>query len=196
MYNLWGCFTCKLEMLALVDKLDKDADLNEDEERFLKRMRKLAVSMPGYYTKEVFIEAKEEFPEAPRGTALHTRGNVTKPEKKMAEEIGEQQPSAEQFPAPACFPGLQGTPGTSLASTPACLPGDPRDQPHRDTCQQLRGPKGPAWPKQLPSSHETPGTSLARIRAHLSGSPSSLLRNQIPPPSRHCTRWSPATSSW
>ena len=59
MYILWGCFICKLERLALNNKLDEDADLDENKERFLKQVRKLVVSLPGYYPKEVFVEAKE-----------------------------------------------------------------------------------------------------------------------------------------
>ena len=58
-YSLWGCFTPKLKILALDNKLDEDADLNEDEERFHKQVRKLAVSLPVYYAKEVFVKVKE-----------------------------------------------------------------------------------------------------------------------------------------
>ena len=44
MYSLWSCFTRKLEMLALDDKLVRDVDLDEDE-RFLQQVRKPAVSL-------------------------------------------------------------------------------------------------------------------------------------------------------
>ena len=36
-YSLWGCFTCELEMVAFDDKLDQDADLEQYEERIIKR---------------------------------------------------------------------------------------------------------------------------------------------------------------
>ena len=47
-------------MVSFDDNLDEDAYLDEDEERFLKRVRRLAVSLPGYYAKEVFVEATHE----------------------------------------------------------------------------------------------------------------------------------------
>ena len=59
-YSLWGCSIRKLKMLAFDDKLEEDANLGEDEEQFLKRVRKLAVRLTGYYTKEVFVQATHE----------------------------------------------------------------------------------------------------------------------------------------
>ena len=86
-YSLWGCFTRKLEMMALNDMLHKDLDLDEDEERFLKRVRKLAVSTPQYYAKEGFAETTNE-------TAPHARGNITEPEKETAEFLAPEKPSS------------------------------------------------------------------------------------------------------
>ena len=43
-YSLWGCFSQKVEMGASGDRLGDNADLNKDEEQFLERVRRLAVS--------------------------------------------------------------------------------------------------------------------------------------------------------
>ena len=90
MYSLWVCFTCKLELLALDNKRDEEGDLDKDKEQFLKRVRKLAISLPWYFVKEVFVEATH-------GTVPHARGNITEPEKETAEGMGKQQSSAVQF---------------------------------------------------------------------------------------------------
>ena len=57
-YDLRGCFSSrKLDKAAGNNGLDNNADL--DEEQFLERARRLAVSLPGCYVKEVF--SKEVF---------------------------------------------------------------------------------------------------------------------------------------
>ena len=144
--SFWGCFTHKLRMLTFDDKLDEEADLNKNEEQFFKRVRKLAVRLPGYYAKEVLVKAKEAetkdveakevqakevqvkevFVKTTHETIPHARINVTEPEKEAAEEMGKQQSSTNQF------------------SSPDILLLHPRDQPGWYTCLPFRGPKGPA----------------------------------------------------
>ena len=54
-------------------------------------------------------------------------------------------PGGHQGPAwPRQFSASQGTSGTSLASTPSCLPGDFRDEPDRNIRQPPNGLQGPA----------------------------------------------------
>ena len=88
MYSLWSLFTHELVMVAFDDKLDEDADIDEDEEQFLKQVRRLVVSLAGYYAKETTHE------KVPGGNVKEEEEMAE--ENKMTENMAEQQFSAKQ----------------------------------------------------------------------------------------------------
>ena len=96
-------------------------------------------------------------------------------------------------------------------SSPACLPGYPRDRHSHHTCPPLKGPQGPARPGHPPHSqtpHKTVPSDISDKSAdilHEQSSMSSPLTNEKSStkilyevrsfPSKHPTRRSPVTSS-
>ena len=88
--HLWGSFSNELES-AVLDDLDRGFDIDTIEEQFLKRVRRLAVSIGAKVAQEAEVETKEVLVETPQAG-----GSITNQAMEITKSSTHEQPLQQQ----------------------------------------------------------------------------------------------------